>query len=375
MASRSSSASFFLDLPHGIIMFWLAFLPQPPTLTAWNLSHRSVWSILAMAWCCLSGTILRADERQRYELSPGETIRALASDAGAERDDLIRKHRNLRNVAPGQGALLYWSDSRNALDDTFLSSPVTLGKILKDVYPVPISASMVQGDQSLLNTPIPGDWIVRTSAGLDERAKALDQLLHAEPLQSQVKAALGFVPVFSQVEAKLPVVVAQGKYKLTPLDPQFPWVHLTSKGTDLSDLFGGGGQGNVEQFLSVLGLLTKSTFINETGDPTEFRWEQHESSVCMPGSDPKAHLQSLLQRVTQQTGIAFVQEDRTFLVWNVSKQPIPSVPDPTPTVTPDSKPEPTTVPTQPSSSNQIVWWVAGILLICVFVPYLMIRKR
>lgn len=341
------------------------FMQHESALPSMSARLRSL-TILSMCLWLLSAQFAGADDGPRaYRLNPGEVLRFIPEGTSQAREEIIQAHPRLkRNVQTGHGFLLYWKES-DAISQIMASTPVTIATILKNMD----TPWKVQGDATALNSPLPGDWVVRESASQSERAAALAQLFTTELLRVPCEKALGYVPVIQQADEQIPVTIARGAYQFTTLDPKVQSIQLTTTGTDLFDLFGGGGQGNIDQLLDVLGLLTQVYFINETGDSSTVTWEQHESSVCLPGTERKTHTEKLLSMISRQTGLTFTPESRSMQVWKISKP----APQTVPTIPTEQKPDSGSTPIAEQKSPTL--WVVSLTLIAVVIAWILSRFR
>jgi hypothetical protein len=168
------------------------------------------------------------------------------------------------------------------------------------------------GPAELFTQKLKGDFIVKTSASTQELLDGLCQIARADG---------GPAVRFTQQTLERPVIIATGRYELRPLknsdDPRS--VHLFVGEPDKVP-GGGGGSGDMEDFLKEVGSHCGLSIVNEvTVDaPTQVSYRYHRTSNVSeqsPGPQRDQNVRALLDAVSQQTGLQFKIEQRAMPVW------------------------------------------------------------
>lgn len=164
----------------------------------------------------------------------------------------------------------------------------------------------IEGDGELIGTDVSGDWIVREGASNSEFLEQIEQLLRVEyELPIRLK--------YEDVERE--VWVADGEYKFSPLpgQPARSETQLIDRKvvSDPVQIFrkecntdgsGGGGSGDLSEFLQALGDAIGNQVVDSAFERPEIRitWRYHDDMR----EDPEA----VLKNITAQTGLTFGRE-------------------------------------------------------------------
>jgi len=169
-----------------------------------------------------------------------------------------------------------------------------------------------EGDKELLEMKLPGDWIVRPDAPVEQKLQAAGDILHE---------ATGKNITFTQQELPRNVIVVTGNYSAETRDSdgRIIDIHCYSGQKDPTE-GGGGGSGTLEEFMTRLGDLAGSAVAIETPSRPigTISWRTHRSSYLdrePPGTERDEKINQLLQNVAQQTGLEFKVEERKVPVW------------------------------------------------------------
>ncbi len=246
---------------------------------------------------------------QKYALADGQILKRVGPPYPPERSDyLLSTSRGWRpdaqrsEVFRWDGRLHPWgSMGTNQLQDV-------LGFVLK------LRRGEFDGPAGLLDTPVPGDWIVRQGALKPDLLRALETILAGE-LKRPIH--------FTRSEVERDVIVAGGQYRFHPLGdrPQERAVHLGTE--SLPPDGGGGGSGSLREMLDWLGDRAGRVVIDETQSSNEaIQWRDHLAGAMNEmASDTQAGRElvgRLLENVSKQTSLTFRLERRKVGVWLVS---------------------------------------------------------
>lgn len=162
-----------------------------------------------------STTPIQTDARTRfnqaYALEPGRAMKHVQPPFIPERAAYLHSIDNLNMFDVAQTAQLYaftW-DGREASFTQWSASPDHLGLVIHDLLGVPrYKLEMAPADY---NRPLPGDWVFRPGATLEEKFAELSRILAQEQ-------HVGLR--FEKPEGVRPVLVATGQLHYTPLNPK-----------------------------------------------------------------------------------------------------------------------------------------------------------
>lgn len=179
----------------------------------------------------------------------------------------------------------------------------------------------IEGATSLLGQNISGDWICRSPSDFQKWPNGGREALlgvFERHLKEDFQLSLHFTPRIVERDA----YKAVGAWKLTPLKGEYPGsdVHIFADKPDPpASISGGGGSGNLDQFLKYLSRLGRVSITNATGrsDGGEFSWRQHSSARQTVLKSNRAAFEQLLARVSEQTGLRFekiLQPERRWIV-------------------------------------------------------------
>ncbi|MGB2866627.1 MAG: M56 family metallopeptidase, partial [Sedimentisphaerales bacterium] len=170
----------------------------------------------------------------------------------------------------------------------------------------------------LLNMDMSGDWILRKDTPQEQLLQALEQIIKKE-------TGRGIRFVKQKVETE--VIVARGKYHLTPL-PNAKKKDCVQVYTDKmdTDSGAGGGSGKLSKFLRFVGNHRIKKIIidrTESGD-VELSWRNHYSSdiswLEQYKQQYKERADMLLNNLSRQMGLTFEREKITVEKWFVAEQ-------------------------------------------------------
>jgi hypothetical protein len=169
-----------------------------------------------------------------------------------------------------------------------------------------------EGDPVLLEKRIPGDWVKREGLAREELLGAFEKILNEE-----LNLRIRFVPD----EVERDVFICSGTFDFHPLGGEYGnnQIHLFTEKPDPADnIQGGGGSGDLDNFLDYVGRLGKQRIIN--ADKTvvkDLTWRQHSSTSDWQLKEDTALFDMLLKNVGRQTSLRFKKERRKEKIWLV----------------------------------------------------------
>jgi hypothetical protein len=108
------------------------------------------------------------------------------------------------------------------------------------------------------------------------------------------------------------VIVATGKFRFTPIGQE---KHVVIYGKVFGEREGGGGSGNLDQFLRFLGAHIGEQIVNEAEGPEHgaFAWRERHQPFREDVKEDRDE-DSVLRHVSEQTGLTFTKEKRSVPV-------------------------------------------------------------
>jgi hypothetical protein len=198
-------------------------------------------------------------------------------------------------------------DARDQI--TSHSSPGTLLDLLVGLG---FDEREIQGSPALLRQPARGDWLKRSDAPREMLLPALEEILSAS------KLPVRFVPVTVEREAYR----ASGIFQLHPLGGDYSQEHIhlfVNTSDPANEISGGGGSGDLQDFLRYLGGLGRVFITNAVAGTNGgvIQWRQHSSAKKAKLAGDPAAFEQLLKRVSAQSGLRFEKTRSTERVWNI----------------------------------------------------------
>jgi hypothetical protein len=180
-------------------------------------------------------------------------------------------------------------------------SPIALTNVLSSLGVA--RSQFVQGDESLLNRGLDGDFVFDVNATPVEIASSLERVLQSEwklPIQLRFRTV------------NQDVFVAKGEWKVEAVAPEFPEVQIY--GSYINKNSGSGGaSGDLEEFLRGVGSWIATPVINEVKTPpsAEISWRYQQKSPFTKADELGAHdPDSVINNLQPQTGLTFTRETR-----------------------------------------------------------------
>lgn len=151
----------------------------------------------------------------------------------------------------------------------------------------------IEGDEELLKAPIRGDWILREGASDEQILAGMEKILRDE-LQVPVK--------ISVVELDREVLVAIGNFRFTPIGDS-KRIQVYSKA--VVEKGHGGGGGDLDEFLRGVGKFVDRRIVSEVEIPPKDRLSWRYSEPMRHGKMSQKDVETVLEHVTEQTGLTF----------------------------------------------------------------------
>lgn len=173
----------------------------------------------------------------------------------------------------------------------------TLLMTLADVYP-----QEIEGDQQILDTKVPGDFVLRVGQPREQAVAVLEAILRDDV---RLPVRLRFRDV------KRPVYVLRGEFEFTPLKDYPDSVQIY--GDELvADRGAGEGGGDFSEFVKGVGMWIEQPVVSEVENPPRtLSWRYHLSSPFTPQQSAVAkNPRSVLKNLEGQTGLTFAHEVR-----------------------------------------------------------------
>lgn len=254
-----------------------------------------------------------------YRLDGGEVLRHIAEPYIPERDDFFYYQFNrwgwlkisMKGFVPRipESAELIWDEKNNQVKGGMRAGRKDLRNLL---WELGFYEREFEGDPILLEQRVPGDWIKREGATREELLGAFEKILN-----DKLNLRIRFVP--NEVERD--VFICSGAFDFHPLGDEYgnKKIHLFAEKPDPPDnIQGGGGSGDLDNFLNYVGQLGKKRIINANKTAVEdLTWRQHSSTRRGRLKKEPALFEMLLKNVGKQTSLRFKKERHKEKIWVV----------------------------------------------------------
>jgi hypothetical protein len=261
-----------------------------------------------------------AEFRKRYLLAPGQDLKRIAPPFPEGR---IEYYNSLYTGRLDAGMLRFLVFRQRKDDLGFPSTTIggrggnksgtTLLALLTQgagIYPPEI-----EGKRELLETFVEGDFVTREGVPAERLIPLLEKILREEcklPLTLSVR------------EQERQVVVARGRYKFRPVEPNGKQIEIYGQ-TLIMDGTGGGGSGDFDALLRWVGVFTEpnSRIINEVeeGPKGQVSWHFNARSPFSKEQREEDHdIALVFERLELQTGLTFKFEERKVRVVSVERR-------------------------------------------------------
>jgi hypothetical protein len=262
-----------------------------------------------------------------YDLAPGQAIKRVPTPYPDLRGEYWRVTRPDRFSPLGLGgdgpsALTYQWDAKGLHEGWVTGgSSWTLVGLCDAIHR--IKPQQINGPKKLLETPLPGDWVIRDSMTDDEFVQQFDAILRKE---MKLPIHLEFRDVPREV------YVAHGTWHLRPLTDsraRSGGVEIYGKALNFSPPYAGGGGGDFPEFLKWVGRWIDAPIVSEVaGPPKRLSWRLNGPAIAFgrPTTDAEnreAHDPALvLHNIEVQSGLKFTKESRPVKMLVVENKPL-----------------------------------------------------
>ena len=183
-------------------------------------------------------------------------------------------------------------------------------------YVLEINDFEYEGPQELMALKMPGDWICRRTASVEERIVALAKICSGE-LNRPIE--------FERVKVDRGAIVASGEFSFSPLrdsDPNTLYLYLNKE--ELADVDADGGGGgparSINQFLHLLGnrvgIPVQNRVTNDFDYDLHCRHLRSSELHRMRDKEEKTRkLRDLLANISAQTALSFSLDQQLVHIW------------------------------------------------------------
>ena len=274
---------------------------QPePNATTWRAAFEAAYGLEdGQAIKCISPPFV--PERAQY-------LQEAASD-GTERSDAGHRNQYYRFV---------WDDALEGHEILGPDRPLPLATIIERV--IGLTSYKYEGPAHVLRLRLAGDWVVRKDAPTEQLLAALEQIV-----QDQTQSSIGF----TQQRVDAIVVRSSGTYRFTPQSgiTGTDGVHIYAGHWSIQpDALGADSDcGTVAGLLDHVADSIGMPIIDGTQSTNvQVCWATHGSSQLRDqrsvSSIYNRQVASLLNNLTNQTGLTFSMELGSVVQWHVSTQ-------------------------------------------------------
>ncbi|MBL4699850.1 MAG: M56 family metallopeptidase [Phycisphaeraceae bacterium] len=257
---------------------------------------------------------------QVYRLNDDELIRRIAPPFIPERMDYynVTSRAQAQAIPRGPNVMTFkWEQGQAQNPGITFGNGIGLSHAFTSVVDLHLYELIC--DQSILDTKVLGDWIVRPDQSMAMKFAALEKIL-----DEQVNLKIHFEPSNREQD----VIVVRGRYKFNSkfkLDPSFSSysasIHIYSD-TATTKTMAGGGYGNMDAFLDKLRRRMNIHIVNEMDNdqPTRVSWTNHSDSYYgNMGANREQKINKTLAHLSEQTSLQFSRERRMMPTWVVTK--------------------------------------------------------
>ncbi|MBN2590418.1 MAG: carboxypeptidase regulatory-like domain-containing protein [Sedimentisphaerales bacterium] len=251
-----------------------------------------------------------------YFLEDGKVLKRIAPPFIPERKEYYQaeessQYSHINN--PPDYFTFHWDGKLQKWGYGFVGLKWTLKNVLN--VNIRLNKNKYEGPEDLLGIEVPGDWIVRKDATMEQKLKALEEIIANE---------LGRKIRFEKRSIEREAIVATGSFKYTrlPIAQDDRWILMFSG--DFVDEEGGGGgtSDTVHEFLEAIGDRVNVPVIDETESPHDVKipYRHYHSAYLSRVEDPNEKSEKLVQlldNITLQTNLHFVIETRPIEKWFV----------------------------------------------------------
>ena len=241
--------------------------------------------------------LTRSRFEEVYRLAEGQVLKRVTPPFITEREAILRNAALDGVVDMTISTITVFTFDGQVRWHSWSGHPPMVSEVLRHALHMPSYA--VQMDDLDRTRLVPGDWILRENATVDEKMAAFGNILREE---------VGWRIRFEKRQLEQEVIVATGRYD-PPGKAGFAHFYI-----DTQEPARGWSCGDMSRFLIALGELINIEVIDKTETGKEFmQWQNHigpdVAAVSGESVDP------LLQNMARQTGLQFAREIRPRTLW------------------------------------------------------------
>jgi RNA polymerase sigma factor (sigma-70 family) len=239
-----------------------------------------------------------------YALAPGEVLKRVPPPPIPQRQRFFNQlDPSGRLFDPRAGYVFVWSD-RGAESVRGPLTTHTLGTLLSYGLDVPSYTVDLGG---LRNVRLSGDWVVLEGSPEDQRLPALARILERD---------WGTKLAFEKRTLEREVFVARGQFKPKG-DERMPVIDLFTAEPPRSGL----RPGTLREFFETIGELADTHVLHDNADfKSKLAWRFGKGVRPNTALNPP-DVETMLDHVSEQTGLQFKREIRPVVVWEARQQP------------------------------------------------------
>ncbi|MBN1973528.1 MAG: carboxypeptidase regulatory-like domain-containing protein [Sedimentisphaerales bacterium] len=252
-----------------------------------------------------------------YFLEDGKVLKRIAPPFIPERKEYYKVEDSTQYSfinEPPDFFTFHWDGKLNMWGGGFGSGKRPLKSVLNNN--LSMNKNSFEGPDELLNVDVPGDWIVRKDATVEQKLKALEEIL-ANELGRNIRFEKRFI------ERETIVATGSFKYKRFPLAQNDRYILMFSGDFMSEDDGGGGGTAkSVHEFIEAIGNCINMPLIDETKPPNDVTipYRHYLSAFLSRINDRNEKAEKVLQlldNITLQTNLHFNVETRPIEKWFV----------------------------------------------------------
>ncbi|MDB5391800.1 MAG: polymerase sigma factor [Planctomycetaceae bacterium] len=256
-----------------------------------------------------------AELKEIYRLADGEFLKRIDSPQPAVRKYLFRMlgKRFVPTRRPKGFDVISWENGQAQDSFSYLGMPANLTRLIHSI--LKFSTVEVEGDHSLLEREISGDFLYRPESPVADLAQRLAEIASQE-LRTPIKLEI--------CDVERPVYVAKGTWKINlQKDQQYVNLNGGKHTGDFGEILGGGAPA---EFLKEVGSYIGTKLIDETEPSMErINWTKRWYDLPTTKTEKRFKLdpEFVLKQLGEQTGLSFTKEMRPDRILVVRTKPKP----------------------------------------------------
>ena len=249
-----------------------------------------------------------------YGLEPGQVLRRIAPPFPLVRATYYQVgHPAQAKMVPASpnSMAFFWEGEKLTPPGMTFGAPYTLTGVID--HALKIKSPDIEGPKEFLERRLEGDWVVRAGLAEGQFLKEFETILQKE---FDLPVRLAFA------QRVRTVYVARGKYHYIPVErdenktetirkPNAKNDRIEIYGSELTDpAMGGGGGGQLKDFLAWVGRWINVSIIDEVSEPPAKGIAWHDNAEGTGNSEENHDPELVLKNVAVQTGLTFTKELR-----------------------------------------------------------------